>query len=123
MNDHAGHPAAPSSGSCAAPLPVACDLGVFTVEERNAHTADTAALLGQVRATRGLDDGWELVFDARAMADVSRWFLDERRCCPFLSLRVDLPAAADRIAVRLQGPPGTKELLQTVADRIGVRLG
>ena len=85
--------------------------------------AETVALLKQVRETRGLDDGWELHFDATAMADVSRWFLDERRCCPFLSLRVDLPQGSGRIAVRLQGPAGTRELLGAVADGIGVRLG
>jgi hypothetical protein len=103
-------------------LPVACDLGVFTPGQREAHTADTFMLMKQVRQSRGLDDGWELVFDTTAMADVSRWFLDERRCCPFLSLHVDLPSGAERIAVRLQGPPGTKELLQAVAGGIGVRL-
>jgi hypothetical protein len=103
-------------------LPVACDLGVFTVEQMDAHMAETVALLRQIRETRRLDDGWELHFDPTAMADVSRWFLDERRCCPFLSLHVDLPQGADRIAVRLQGPPGTKELLSAVAEGIGVRL-
>jgi hypothetical protein len=96
-------------------LPVACDLSVFTPDQRDAHMADTVVLLKQIRETRGLDDGWELAFDATAMADVSKWFLDERRCCPFLSLQIDLIAGADRIAVRLRGSEGTKDLLSAVA--------
>jgi hypothetical protein len=103
-------------------LAVACDLGVFTAIEREAHTAETGGLMKRITATRGLDDGWELELDAAALPDLSRWFIDERRCCPFLSLHVDLVAGAERVAARLRGPEGTKELLRAVAEGWGVRL-
>jgi hypothetical protein len=91
---------------------VACDLGAFTPEERRAHEAEGAALLAQVRAVREIDDGFELRLPAAAASSAGHWFVDERRCCPFLSLEVGLAAGADDLTMTLRGPTGTKDILR-----------
>jgi hypothetical protein len=45
---------------------------------------------------------------------VGHWFVDERRCCPFLSLELRLAAGADDLTMTLRGPEGTKEILRPV---------
>ena len=93
---------------------VACNLGAFTPEERAAHHADGEALLAQVRSVREIDDGFELRIPAAAASSVGRWFVDERRCCPFLSLEMRLAAGEDDLTMTLRGPSGTKDILRPV---------
>jgi hypothetical protein len=93
---------------------VACNLGAFTPDERRAHESEGAALLEEVRAVRELDDGFELRVPAAAAASVGHWFLDERRCCPFLSLDLRLAAGEGELTMTLRGPEGTKDILRPV---------
>ncbi len=97
-----------SDGCC----DVACDLGVFTPDERAGHLGDGDALVREVLATKELDDGFELRLPARTLAAVARWFHDERRCCPFLAFELRLPAGADELTLVLRGPAGTKDVLR-----------
>ena len=93
---------------------IACNLGAFTPEERRAHEAEGAALLAQVSSVNEIDDGFELRMPATAASSVGHWFMDERRCCPFLSLEVRLASGADDLTMTLRGPTGTKEVLRPV---------
>jgi hypothetical protein len=93
---------------------VACDLSAFTPEERRAHETDGAALLQQVRSVREIEDGFELRMPAAAAPAISHWFMDERRCCPFLSLELRLASGADELTMALHGPVGTKDILRPV---------
>lgn len=93
---------------------VACNLSAFTPDERRAHETEGAALLEQVRSVRELDDGFELSIPAAAAPGVGHWFVDERRCCPFLSLELRLASGADELTMTLRGPEGTKDILRPV---------
>lgn len=46
------------------------------------------------------------------LQQLAGWISAERRCCPFLSFSLTLPAGGDRVEMRLTGPPGTQELLR-----------
>lgn len=85
---------------------IACDLAVFTPEQRLRHDADTHALLADVERIIERDDGFVLHFRALP-ALLDAWMADELRCCPFLAFVVD---AEDR-TLTIAGPTGAKEIL------------
>ncbi len=91
-------------------LPIACDPHVFTPAELAAHVADTRRLLAGARL-RELDDGWAVELAPDAVALAARWLLDERRCCPFLSFDLAVPARGGAV-LAIRGPEGTKEVLR-----------
>jgi hypothetical protein len=93
-------------------VPIACHLEVFTPEERRAHETATRRLLNAVEGASELADGWELRFAPELLGDFGRWFAEERRCCPFLSLEIALPSGSPVATMRLRGPEGTKALLR-----------
>lgn len=96
---------------------IACNLAAFTPDERRAHEAEGAQLMKRVISTRELADGFEIRLPAVIAADVAHWFIDERRCCPFLSFDMSLSAAADNLVVSLRGPEGTKDILRSAVEQ------
>jgi hypothetical protein len=94
-------------------LPIACDLTVFTPEERRAHEARSERLFAHQRtASEALTDGYRFAFAASALAEVSAFIAGERRCCPFFSFTLELPAGAEVVYLSLRGPDGVKALLR-----------
>ena len=61
-----------------------------------------------------LADGFELSFDATRLdlAALGEWIALERRCCPFLSFRLDIEPAG-KTTLALTGGPGVKEFLRS----------
>ncbi len=103
--------AASSASSESIAPPVGCKLGALSAEERAAHDADGRALLRLSKGARPLLDGWELKLPASAAAAVIHWYGEERRCCPFITFEMSVPAGAEELEVRLRGD-GVKELLR-----------
>jgi hypothetical protein len=44
---------------------------------------------------------------------LAEWIELERRCCPFLEFKIELPAAGASIVLHLSGGEGVKEFLST----------
>jgi hypothetical protein len=92
--------------------PIACTPAAIPADVRGAHFALAARLFGgHVRERRDLPHGIELRFDAEDLADVARFVADERRCCPFLHIHLELLPDDGPLWLRLTGPPGTREFM------------
>ena len=95
-------------------VPIACRLSDAEFRRRE------ATLLAQFKeariATEELPDGY-----AFTLPGENKWFslmadvvMAERECCPFLSFQVGAEPNLGAIIVRVTGPPGTKEFLESV---------
>ena len=96
--------------------PLACVPGAIPATERAAHFALVARLFrARAQERRALADGpaegYAFRFDAEELPELARFVANERRCCPFLTFALELPAGADVAWLRLTGPVGTRAFL------------
>jgi hypothetical protein len=93
-------------------IPLACTPDAIPAAEREPHLAHAHALL--TRATERIEeaDGLTLRYEADDLLPVARFVENERRCCPFLRFSIDLEPAGGALRLRMQGPPGTREILE-----------
>ena len=102
---------------------LACVPGAIPAAERGAHFALIERLLTtQLRERRPLDTGYALRFDADAFDDLTRWLGNERRCCPFLSISLELTPNGGPVWVRLSGPEGTRAFLDAEIPALATTL-
>ncbi|MGB6551981.1 MAG: hypothetical protein WBE78_00720 [Candidatus Binataceae bacterium] len=92
--------------------PIACNLGVFTPEQKRRHQALAKKLAGAILERRELDRGYALkVASAKiGIAEAGEWMLLEGKCCSFLELTLD-PEGLD-FWINLTGREGVKEFLK-----------
>jgi hypothetical protein len=95
---------------------IACDLSVFTPEEREQHLALCNALFATVREVRDLPDGYaiRLPGESSTLISVAQFIDGERRCCPFETFIVQVEPYGGAIWLHLTGPEGYREAV--VAD-------
>ena len=71
--------------------PIACDMSALSTDERNRYDilrrSVSSATQETIRTSRGLRLRLDTSVPPR---DVAEWLALERRCCPFLNLRLDL---------------------------------
>lgn len=91
---------------------LACRLDVFDDAERARYWTLRRALKDAVSGVRELADGYALDLrpDAAVFRDVAEWVTLERRCCPFLTLRLEW-SDAGAVSVTLTGGEGVKAIL------------
>jgi hypothetical protein len=107
----------------AAATPLACVPGAIPAAERGAHFALIERLLGtRLRERRALETGYALRFDADAFDDLARWLGNERRCCPFLTIALELAPDGGPVWVRLTGPEGTRDFLDAEIPALATTL-
>ncbi len=95
-------------------LPIACDRGALGSHEPTRQRELWSSLLADVEERRELEEGYALKLPAARLADAAELMDIERRCCGFLTLRLDTePADASEAHIwfTLSGPPGTKRVL------------
>ena len=81
--------------------------------ERPAHLALVRQLFGEmVRERTDLRNGYAYRFRPEAFELLARFIANERKCCPFLSFELELPADAGPLWLRLTGPAGTRAVLE-----------
>src|SRR5438128_11009843 len=101
--------------------PIACDLTVFSLGERERHLALSQELFAACVKMRELSDGFAFLFNGKGTwcAKIAEWVMLERRCCPFLSF--ELVFAGDRgpAELRLRGRHGTTELIRGALRSLG----
>lgn len=91
---------------------IACDLDVFSVDERGEHVEQIAAWRAAIVARHELPDGYrfELERGDGLVEAVARFISLESRCCPYFSFSLEVPAEGP-LALAITGPEGSKELL------------
>jgi len=97
-----------------ASLPVACTLSGPEKRERE------ATLIAQVKSgvigVEELEDGYafRLPGDQKWLLLVTEVMAAERDCCPFLKFQLIAEPAMGALMLRITGPEGTQEFLQSV---------
>ncbi|TGL28177.1 hypothetical protein EHQ52_18030 [Leptospira koniambonensis] len=70
--------------------PIACDLTVFTNEERRSHISHSEKVLDHAKGFLEKEEGLELYFDHSLSAEeLTEWFSKEHKCCPFLEFKLE----------------------------------
>lgn len=90
----------------------ACDMTALTPAERRSHQLRLAELFGdQLRERRELPDGFAYRFDADQLLSLARFIADERRCCPFLTFRLEVAPAQGSLWLQMTAPGAVKPFL------------
>ena len=93
--------------------PLACIPDAIPEELRADHFDRAFRLFAAVLERRELPDGFAYRLPQDSFDEVARFVGNERRCCPFLRLEIELPPNGVSLELRLTGPPGTRELLES----------
>lgn len=106
-------------------IPVVCDPGVFSKDERVAHADRAKELLGRRPVRREvLDDGFAFHYDGREdlFAALAQWASSEHRCCPWARFSVEMepfpPGSSGAIRLRMTGGPEAKALLLEAIEQL-----
>jgi len=95
------------------PVPIACDLGALTPDERRRRAELAGELRAQTQRIRALKDGFALCLrpDPEVCRTALEFALLERRCCAFLDFTLDLEAEGGSVRLSLRGREGVKAFL------------
>lgn len=106
-------------------VPIACNLTVFTTSERAEHRKLGDSLFAEVRRIVEHSDGFTFLFEPDAKLDeqIKSWLAKEKRCCPFFSLEINREDAPASLMLRISGPQGAKEILQSEFEARGLSAG
>jgi hypothetical protein len=97
------------------PIPIACQLGVFSAEERQRYHALRRRIEAAVIRIVEVENGYvfHLPDDDAMPATVAEWIALERRCCPFFEFTVSFGGSDRSIRVALTGSPEVKQFLKS----------
>lgn len=95
---------------------IACDLNVFSVDERGEHAENVATWRNAIVATHELAGGYrfELERGDGLIETVARFIELESRCCPFFTFDLQVPPEGP-LLLAITGPEGAKEILAGAA--------
>ena len=95
-------------------IPLACDMTVFTPQERELHIQATQALLQSLQNIHEVENGYEFSFpnETEIITRLAEFISKERLCCPFLDFVLKVPPGNEPITLLLTGPEGTQEFLR-----------
>ncbi len=96
-----------------AEVPFACDLSVFTAEQREHLGQLSVELFGAVSDVRELADGYAFRLPASfSVHKVADFIANDHLCCPFLNHGMDLEPKGGSLWLRLTAPrEGVKEFV------------
>jgi hypothetical protein len=113
--------AAQSAKPASSAPPLACNRAAISAAERPRYQHLLSRLKAAVRDVKEQNDGFRLRLDEShiSLAEAAEWMTFERKCCPFLAIRLETsgtqPGSSQLI---LTGPEGAKKVL---AAALGVR--
>ena len=95
--------------------PLACELGVFDAAERRRYESLRERLGERRLGIHEAPDGIAVVYpgEAQIFRDVAEWITLERRCCPFLSFRLEFDAEPPSVRLHLVGGDDVKRFLMS----------
>jgi hypothetical protein len=93
---------------------LACNMGVFTPAQREAHIEITSQLIRAVGRVEEVENGYEFIFpnESALIAKIGEFISGERLCCPFLKFTLNVISNEEPISLSLTGPVGTQEFLR-----------
>ncbi len=111
-HDHHDHEHHGHHHGAAPDAPIACDMGVFSPEDKKRYAALAKKLAKAVVARRELDDGFALQVGLGkiTMGELGDWMSLESKCCRFLEIALEPEGPV--FWLRLSGRAGTKEFLK-----------
>ncbi len=90
-----------------------CVPGAIAPGERSAHFELGHRLFANLAKERiDLPSGIAVRMAADNFPEVARFVANERKCCPFLHIEVDIAPGGGPVWLRLTGPQGTRELIE-----------
>ena len=95
--------------------PFACVPAALEPRERKRHFDELGPALRKLRTgVRELPDGYEFEFPAKVSTYrlLSEWAFQERSCCPFFAIDLELEREGGPIWLRLTGREGVKEFIR-----------
>ena len=94
-------------------IPIACNMGVFTASQREAHIQTTTELIQAVQSVQDIENGYEFRFpnETEFISKIAEFISNERLCCPFLEFRLNVVSNSELVFLSLTGPLGTQEFL------------
>lgn len=94
-------------------LDLVCELHAVPPGERGAHFELGRRLFTELAEQRiDLAAGIALRLAADDFPHIARFVANERKCCPFLHIEVEIAPAGGPMWLRLTGPHGTRELIE-----------
>lgn len=95
-------------------IPIACDLGALTLEQRRREGALLAEFKDHTPPARETSDGYAFTLgaDAELLTRVAELLALERLCCPFLTFDLSLPAGRGPVTLHIHGGPGAKAFVR-----------
>jgi hypothetical protein len=96
----------------ASEVPFACDLSVFTAEERTHLEELSVELFGTVDEVQELSDGYAFRLpESYGVMKVADFIANDHLCCPFLHHGLELEPKGGSLWLRITGPGPVKEFL------------
>jgi hypothetical protein len=95
--------------------PIACQLGVFSADERHRYQTLRGQVEAAVTGIEELENGYvlDLPGDDATLTQVADWIALERRCCPFFEFTVAIGGSEAPLRVALTGSAEAKRFLET----------
>jgi len=92
---------------------LACNMGVFTPSQREAHIQTTTELIQAVQSVQDIENGYEFRFpnETEFISKIAEFISNERLCCPFLEFTLNVVSNSELVFLSLTGPLGTQEFL------------
>lgn len=97
-----------------APMPIACDLGALSFEQRVREQALLQEFKPLFREAQETDRGYSVAVpaDPPVLSRLGEFLALERLCCPFLTFQLSVPADHGLMILQIDGPPGAKAFLR-----------
>lgn len=97
-------------------MPIACDLGALSPEQRAREQALLAEFRALFQEPRESDAGFIVVIpeDPSRLQRLIEFLTLERLCCPFLAFDLSIPAGRGPMTLHIHGETGAKSFLRSV---------
>ena len=113
MSEKVGDNKGSDGEETAFPLPIACNLDVFSKEDSKRHETLLNEVLAALRIVREVEDGYAVSFSSSEFLTIAEWISLEKQCCHFLSFQIAFFGGDEPLRLTLSGPKGTREFLTT----------
>lgn len=99
--------------SQAGEVPIACNPGAFTADERGKWQALGKRLIAENKGRHELANGFAFEFDRtpETLREVAEFVEFESKCCPFVDFTLRVPSGGRGVVLEMTGRKGVKEML------------